>query len=201
MLPFPGLSPQAELVTLLSAFINTIWFFILEISALSVSAAFWRQEFCLASVSLSFQLINNSLLNEKIEFHKNSLNTQFVQTHYSKHSGMMFDSLFSDFLKEQTIQSTIDPRRWPYERLTAFCCIFSLPSPGGSSVLWACGPKSDVSEQRGLHLVGVARFIASKLQGTCGLCPRSGHDWICKSLCLGAAHSCTWHRLCCIHTW
>ena len=40
MLPFPGLSPQAELVTLLSAFINTIWFFILEISALSVSAAF-----------------------------------------------------------------------------------------------------------------------------------------------------------------
>ena len=40
MLPFPGLSPQAELVTLLRAFNNTIWFFILEISALSVSAAF-----------------------------------------------------------------------------------------------------------------------------------------------------------------
>lgn len=40
MLPFPGLSPQAELVTLLRDFNNTIRFFILEIFALSVSAAF-----------------------------------------------------------------------------------------------------------------------------------------------------------------
>ena len=66
---------QAELVTLLCAFINTIWFFNLQISALSLSAAFWRQELCLVSVKLSSQLINKCLLNEKIEYHKNSLNT------------------------------------------------------------------------------------------------------------------------------